>query len=263
MPTIQLGEDRFNVLDRGTGSAVLFVHGFPLNHTMWNAQIDEFASTHRVIAPDLRGFGKSVVTPGAVTMEQHADDLVAMLDHLGIERVVFCGLSMGGYIAWQFVRKYADRLAGLVLCDTRSIADTEEARLGRWEMAERVMSEGPQRVADAFLPKLVGPDVAKEQPEVIEAIRAMILGTAPEGIAAALQGMAQRPDMTGSLGEIAVPSLVIVGEHDEISRAEEMRGIADAIPGCRFAEIPGSGHMAPMENAPAANAALRDFLSSV
>jgi len=263
MPSIQLGDDRFNVLDRGDGPALLLVHGFPLNHTMWNAQIAAFAATHRVIAPDLRGFGKSVVTTGACTMRRHADDLAAILDELDVENVAFCGLSMGGYIAWQFVRNHSDRLTGLVLCDTRAGADTEVGRAGRRKLAERALTEGPNCVAEAFLKKLVGPQTATNEPSVIEAIRRMILDTSPEGIAAALLGMAERPDMTGSLGEIAVPSLVIVGQHDEISPAEEMRDIAKAIPACRFVEIPDSGHMAPMENAPAVNAALRGFLSGV
>jgi pimeloyl-ACP methyl ester carboxylesterase len=260
MPTIRIGNDHFNVLDQGDGPALLFVHGFPLNHTMWNAQIEEFTTAHRVIAPDLRGFGQSAVTAGTVTMEQHADDLVAILDKLGVEKTIYCGLSMGGYIAWQFAHKFSDRLAGLVLCDTRVIADTDEVRDGRFAMAEAALADGPATVAETMLPKLVGPDAKANQPDVVDAIREMIMTTAPDGIAAALQGMAHRSDMTDSLDQIVVQTLVIVGEYDEISRAEEMRGIADAIAGSQFIEIPTSGHMTPMENAGAVNDALRDFL---
>ncbi len=261
MPTIHIGNDLFNICDRGSGPALLFVHGFPLNHTMWNAQIEEFAATHHVIAPDLRGFGHSVVTPGVVTMERQADDLVSILDELGVQQALYCGLSMGGYIAWQFARKYSERLAGLVLCDTRAIADAADVREARFTMAKTAMAAGPATVADAMLPKLVGRDVKANRPEIVDAINAMITTTNVEGIAAALHGMAQRPDMTGSLNQIAVKTMVVVGEHDEISPAEEMRGIADAIPGSTFVVIPTSGHMAPMENAAAVNNALRRFLS--
>ncbi len=264
MAMVSINGDSFFVTDQGSGPPLLLVHGFPLNHTMWIHQIEEFASRHRVLAPDLRGFGKSVVTAGTVTMQQHADDLAAILDKMEInDPIVFCGLSMGGYIAWQFVEKYGGRLAGLILCDTRAIADTEEAREGRIAMAKRVLQEDPEFVAEAMLPKLVARDTSASRPEIARAIREMIVGTAPNGIAAAQRGMAERPDVTQQLSTIKVPTLVIVGEHDEISRAQEMREIADAIPNSRFVEIAGAGHMTPMEQPEALNAAMRKFLQSL
>ncbi|MDH3719792.1 MAG: alpha/beta hydrolase [Planctomycetota bacterium] len=264
MPIWKINGETFQVVQRGAGDPLLLVHGFPLNQSMWNAQIDHFAETHQVIAPDLRGFGGSVVTPGTVTMEQYADDLASLLDVLEVRQpVVFCGLSMGGYVAWQFWRKHRDRLSALILCDTRAVADTDEVRQGRLEMAQRVVREGAEFVADGMLPKLVGPGAVNSQAEVVEAIRQMILTTDPETIAAAQRGMAQRPDVTGTLGKIAVSTLVLVGQHDTISPPDEMRQIAAAIPDSRFVEILDTGHMAPMENAPAVNAAMAEFLSEL
>ena len=261
MPTQHINGESFHVTTRGEGDPLLLVHGFPLNHSMWNSQIDHFSSRYRIIAPDLRGFGSSVVTTGTVTMEQHADDLAGLLDELGVDQpVIFCGLSMGGYIAWQFWHKYRDRVSALILCDTRAVADTEQARQGRLEMAQRVVRDGAEFVAEAMLPKLVGPDAVNAQPAVVEAIRQMILTTDPETIAAAQRGMAQRPDVTSELNEITAQTLVLVGTFDEISRVDEMRQIADAIPNSRFAEIPAAGHMAPMENAAAVNASIDKFL---
>ena len=155
MRTISLADIDLAVEDRGSGPVLLFVHGFPLDHTMWRWQIDEFSARYRVLAPDLRGFGSSTLGDGQVTMRRYADDLAAMLDRLNVrEKVIFIGLSMGGYVAWQFWQKYADRLAGLILCDTRAVADTPQAKAGRAELAARVKSEGPQAAADAMLPKL-------------------------------------------------------------------------------------------------------------
>ena len=265
MRTVVLADIELAVEDRGSGPVLLFVHGFPLDHTMWCWQIDEFSQRYRVLAPDLRGFGQSTLGDGPVTMRRYADDLAAMLDRLSVKnKIVFCGLSMGGYIAWQFWQKYAERLAALILCDTRAVADTPQAKTGRAELAARVKAAGPQAAADAMLPKLFGPEGravrAVLQTEPVAETRAAIVRNSPTGIAAALAGMAERPDSSDMLAGINVPTLVIVGEHDTLSPPAEMRGIADRIPGAQFALIPAAGHMSPLENPPAFNAALEHFL---
>src|SRR5947209_8221082 len=139
MKVVDLGDIAMAFEDRGAGRVLLFIHGFPLDHTMWQAQIDEFSRDYRVLAPDLRGFGASPLGDGEVTMRRYADDLALLLDRLDIhEKIIFCGPSMGGYVAWQFWRKYAQRLAALVVCDTRAVADTPQARDGRAELAAKV-----------------------------------------------------------------------------------------------------------------------------
>jgi pimeloyl-ACP methyl ester carboxylesterase len=229
---------------------------------MWNGQLDGLSDSCRVIAPDLRGFGGSEVVPGVATMEQMADDLAGLLDSLAIqEPVVFCGLSMGGYVAWQFALRHRRRLSKLILCDTRAIADTPDAAAGRLKTAERVLKEGSAVVADGMLPKLFGPQTQTAQPAIVEATRQVMLRTSPAGIAAALHGMAQRPDVTPRLSEIDVPTLVIGGEHDAISPPAEMRSFAAKMPNARFVEVPGAGHMAPLESPDFVNAAIKEFLS--
>jgi len=251
-----------NVVEQGKGTPVLLVHGFPLDHSMWNGQLTGLSDVCRVIAPDLRGFGKSDVTPGTTTMEQYADDLAGLLDALSVrEPIVFCGLSMGGYVAWQFALRYRQRLAKLICCDTRAVADSAEAAAGRLKMAEKVVAEGSKVAAEAMLPKLFAPTTKQEQPQIVEATQQVMLGTKPEGIAAALRGMAQRPDVSARLGELQVPALVICGEHDGISPPAEMRGIAEKLPTARFLEVRGAGHMAPLEKPSEVNAAIRDFVN--
>lgn len=197
-------------------------------------------------------------------MDQYADDLAGLLDGLGIrEPVVLCGLSMGGYVAFQFWRKYAARLRGLILCDTRATADAPEVAAGRLAMAERVLCEGPSPLVDAMMPRLFGESTRRLHPEIVKGLRRVMMGNDPRGIAAAARGMAVRPDMTSALGQIRCPTLAIVGEHDIISMPAEMRGIAAAIPGARFVQIPAVGHMAPLENPLAVNEAICAFLQSI
>jgi 3-oxoadipate enol-lactonase len=259
---IDLDGTQLHILDAGTGPPLLLIHGFPLDHQMWQPQIEEFQTTHRVIAPDLRGFGGSDVTEGTVTMEQFADDLAALLDRLEVtEPVTLCGLSMGGYVAWQFFQRHRSRLARLILCDTKATADTPEARRTREETAARVLEEGPEFLAENMPSKLFAQATIHERPEIVRDVQSVIRRTHPQGIAAASLGMAARPDVTGLLGRIDVPTLVIVGVEDQISTVEEMRSIADATPSARFREIPRSGHMAPLENPVEVNAAIREFVS--
>ncbi len=252
------------LVDRGSGPVVVMIHGFPLDHSMWNAQIDALAAEYRVIVPDLRGFGRSGLTEGTVTMGRLADDVAGLLDAVAPgERVTLCGLSMGGYVAFQFWRKYATRLKALVLCDTRAKNDTPEMAAARLEMADRVLREGPGPLVEMMMPKLFAERTVKEHPEVVDALRQVMTDTDRRGIAAAGRGMAQREDMTESLGKIDCPVQVIVGQLDAISPAEEMRLIAEAIPRAEFVEIAGSGHMSPMEKPAEFNAALLEFLDRV
>ena len=264
--TVEVSGVRFRVADEGLGPAMLFVHGFPLNHTMWRAQIDEFSKTHRVIAPDLRGFGGTDGALYSVSMEQFADDLAALLDALAVEGpVVFCGLSMGGYIAWQFVQRHPTRVAKLIVCDTRAAGDSPEAAANRLKMADIVLRDGPEPIVWAMMPKLFAlcsSDASSSDhcPAAIASVRQMVLNSNPVAIAAAHRGMAVRPDVTAWLPTVTVPTLVICGEHDAISPPAEMQAIADAIPNAQFALIEKAGHMAPMEQPEAVNAVIRRFV---
>ncbi len=264
MEAVDIGGATLAVVDRGAGPPLVLVHGFPLDHSMWNEQILVLSEHYRVIAPDLRGFGYSELTHGTVTMNQMADDTAAMLDVLGIaEPVTFCGLSMGGYVAWQFWNRHAARLRGLILCDTRAVGDTPEVAADRHEMAERVLREGPGPLVETMMPKLFAESTVREQPDVVEALRSVMLGNDPIGIAAAGRGMAVREDFTPRLPEIQCPALVLVGQHDAISTPDEMASIARALPHARFVEIAGSGHMSPMERPEEVNRAMAGFLATV
>jgi pimeloyl-ACP methyl ester carboxylesterase len=262
LKTVTVQNARFGVNDVGAGSPVLLVHGFPLNHTMWQSQIDHLARSHRVIAPDLRGFGASEVTAGEVSMTQHADDLNGILDALEVDQPVsFCGLSMGGYIAWEFLRRYPQRVGRLVLCDTRAVADTPEAIQGRHALAELLLEQGAVAAVSAMVPKLLSAETREHRPEIVLKLQTMIQETDPEGMAASLRGMAHRRAATDLLEQIELPTLLVVGEFDTLSSPEEMREMAASIRDSRFELIPDAGHMSPMENAEAVNLVLLEFLA--
>lgn len=231
-----------------SGPVLLLVHGFPMSHLQWKHQLDEFSKTCRVIAPDLRGLGMSPLRQGQTTLsiEDHADDLVELLESLQItEPVVLMGLSMGGYIAWQMVKKYPHRLRALVLCHTRVIADTPEQAAGRHQLAQRtVETRSAEPVLETMLPRLLPPSV---QPSVADAVRIMARQTTPEGLAANLHALATRIDATSLLSTIQVPSLVISGELDAISPLAEMSQWASLIPHAEFISLPGVGHVSPLE----------------
>lgn len=261
MKSVTVGGMPLSVVDQGTGPPLLFIHGFPLSQAMWQAQIEAFAGTHRVLAPDLRGFGKSGISDGAVTMEQFADDLDGMLTALGVTQpVVYCGLSMGGYIAWQFVRKYRERVAALVLCDTRAGADTPAAAQNRLDLARKVLADGPAVLVEAMLPKLFAAISFESRPQLIEQVRQVILDANAVGLAGALRGMAERPDMAGMVATIDRPTLVVVGAEDAVTPPQEMQQLAALIPEARYAEIPAAGHLAPLENPEQVNQEIRRFL---
>ncbi|REK12035.1 MAG: alpha/beta fold hydrolase [Planctomycetota bacterium] len=261
---VRAGQVELSVLDVGRGMPVVLVHGFPLDYTMWEAQIAFLGSRLRVIAPDLRGFGASDVTPGTASMSQMADDLAALLDALDIdEPVVICGLSMGGYVALEFWRRHAARLRALVFCDTRAAADAPAAAEARLETAQRILSEGTGPLAEGMLPKLFAAETLEHSADVTGAARQVVLNTPPEGAAAALRGMRERSDFTDALSEIAVPTLVIVGEQDVISPVDEMRDMAAGIPNAEFVILPSAGHMSPMENPAGFNEAIEQFLTRV
>jgi 3-oxoadipate enol-lactonase len=249
--------------DRGIGLPLVFLHAFPLNRTMWLAQEKALSSRFRVITIDLRGHGESDAPLWHYSLEQAADDVRALLDHLSIQQAVFIGLSMGGYISFAFYRKYADRVKGLVLADTRAQADTEEGKEGRFQMAQTAYKKGPGAIADIMIPKLLSPATIQSKPEVVQNVRAMIEGNQISGIAGDLMAMAERPDSIPLLKEIACPTQIIVGGLDQATPPSDAKLMAEQIRGSRLAVIPNAAHLANLEQPDAFNQIVAAFVSSI
>lgn len=245
----------------GRGPAVLLLHAFPLASSMWEPQIEELRGRHQVLRFDVRGFGASAPGAGPLTMERIADDAAGLLDLLGITRVALVGCSMGGYAALAFARRHGDRLAALVLQDTRAEADTEQAQRNREAQAARVLSDGPLALATELLPRLLGETSHRERPHLVRQVRDWILSAPPQAVASALAGLAARPDSLALLPRIGVPALVLVGEEDVITPPAAAEAMASRLADARCTRIPRAGHLANLENPAAVNAALGQFLA--
>lgn len=260
--SIEVSDNALAHADVGRGLPVVLLHAFPLNRTMWEPQIAALFGECRCIVPDLRGFGDSPRS-GPYSMDQHADDVAALLDALQIEQAVIAGLSMGGYIALAIWRRHQKRVRALVLADTRAAADTDEGRKKRDDLIEVARTEGPAGVAKRQITGLVGKSTREKQPELVDRIQAIMTGESVDGIVGALEAMKSRPDSTPMLREIGVPTMIVVGDEDAITPVKEARAMHEAIRGSRLEVIPGAGHLSNLERPAAFNAALSDFVGSL
>jgi pimeloyl-ACP methyl ester carboxylesterase len=247
--------------ESGSGAPLLLIHGFPLSAAIWREQTAGLGGKFRVIAPDLRGFGKSGLSPEECTMDRYADDLIALLDHLGIGRAAVCGMSMGGYVLLNLLERYPERVAAACFMVTRAGADDEEGKARRLMLADAVLATGAAVAADAFSKVLFAPQTAAERPELIEEVRQIMMAATPAGLAGGLLAMRNRPDYSSRLTLCTVPALVIGAEDDLAMPPAESRQLAAGIPGSRLCMIAGAGHMVMMEQPVAVNRALEEFLS--
>ena len=250
--------------DTGEGPPVLLLHGFPFDRSMWREQIEVLRqSRFRAIAPDLRGLGATKWEGQTATMDQMARDVAALLDRLAISKAVVCGLSMGGYVAFEFRKLFSSRVTALILAGTRAPADNEKEKQVRFDQAQRMLKEGMAPVAEATLPKLLAPRTLKEKPDVAERVREMILRSSPHGAAAAQRGMAARRDYSADLAEINVPALIIVGREDPIRPVADAEFMHNGIRNSRLEIIEDTAHMTNMEQSEIFNRSLLAFLEQL
>ncbi|MBA2945281.1 alpha/beta fold hydrolase [Streptomyces himalayensis] len=246
--------------DKGAGTPLVLIHGHPFDRTMWSPQVAAFAGSHRVIVPDLRGYGASPVTRGIVPLSTFAEDIAQLLDTLGIDRFVLGGLSMGGQIAMECYRLFGERIRGLVLADTFPAAETPDGRQWRRDLADRLLREGMKGYADEVLYKMVAPDA---HPDVAAHVHRMMTATDPEGAAAALRGRAERPDYRDLLTRVTVPSLVVVGRDDAYTPVSDAEAMHAALPQSTLAVVESAAHMPNLERPAEFNAALAEFLARI
>jgi 3-oxoadipate enol-lactonase len=247
---------------RGEGLPVLLVHGMPFDRSMWRHQIAALPRCKR-IACDMRGVGDSTSPADGYTLARYADDLVAVLDALGVRRAVVCGLSMGGYIAFELLRRHPDRIAALVLADTRAEADSADVRRRRDELAALAERDGTLAVAERLLPDLVSPATRSAQPELLDVVRAMAGRWTVPGLVGALRVLRDRPDSTETLSRVAVPALVLGGSDDAVTPPDVVKRLAAVIPGARYAAVAAAGHLAPLEQPLATTRLIADFLETL
>jgi pimeloyl-ACP methyl ester carboxylesterase len=260
MPSVRLVDTTIHYLDRGHGPAVVvLLHAFPMHAGMWRPQIEVLSRRFRVIAPDVRGFGASGEPPVVLPISTIAEDVWHLLDTLGISKVVVCGLSLGGYVAFELYRRAPEVFGGLVLADTRATADTPEGREGREAIAQAAHARGMTWVADDSIPKLLR---AGHDPAVGAEVRRIILDGTPAAVAAVQRGMALRADSTATLATIEVPTLVLVGGQDAVTPPSVVEPMAKAIPGATMQILEGAGHLANLDAPDAFTAAIERFVAA-
>jgi pimeloyl-ACP methyl ester carboxylesterase len=262
MPQRTVNGATLNYQEQGSGTPLVLLHGFPLDSRIWREQVAALSNGFRVIAPDLRGFGQSK-SNDAFTMESLADDVHALLTDLGALPAIVGGLSMGGYVMLAYAKKYPTDLRGLMLIDTKAEGDTPEGKEGRQKMIELARAQGAKAVADQMMPKMLAPDADKSRPQVKRELDAIMQSQTPLTIEHALSAMRDRPDSVSNLPSIAVPTLVIVGEHDAITPPAGAEKMSKAIPHATCVVIRGAGHMSPMEQPQQVTDAIRRFASSL
>jgi pimeloyl-ACP methyl ester carboxylesterase len=247
----------------GSGPPVVLLHPFPVHHEFWTAATQRLSTRYRLIVPDIRGHGDSGVGQGPATMGKHADDLARVCDQEGASRAGFVGVSIGGYILFEFWRRYRDRVQTLVLCNTRATPETESSRAARLQSAADVLERGTEQFADSMLPKVLGKSTLEMRPDLVQTARSMILKMSSEDVNLVQRGMAERPDSVPALKTINVPTLVIAGEEDAAIPASEADLMRQHIPGAQFRMLPKAGHYAAFEQPEAVGLLLRQFLDSV
>ena len=247
----------------GDGLPAVLLHPFPAHHKFWLPAAQALTSRYRVLLADLRAHGDSDAGEGPATMEKHAQDLARVLNDAGVGRSLFCGVSIGGYVLFEFWRRYRGQVAALVLCDTRPQADTPEGRANRLKSAEDVLERGPEPFIDSMIAKLLGKTTLATRPDLVDGARRMMLKMSPSDIAQTQRGMAERPDSVPTLKSIDVPTLILIGEEDGLSTPADGELMRSNISGSQFKVIPKAGHYAPWEQPEEVGKLIRKFADGV
>jgi 3-oxoadipate enol-lactonase len=262
MNRIRSGDAEIAYAVLGDGPPLVLLHPFPVHHEFWVPAAQALVLRYRVVVPDLRGHGESDLGEGPATMEKHADDLARVLDEADVGRAVFAGVSIGGYILFEFWRRYRGRVAGLALSCTRPQADTAEGRAGRLKAAEDVLERGTEPFIESMLPRVFSQRTLSMRPDLVEQARGMMRKMSPADIADAQRGMAQRPDSVPTLASINVPTLLIMGEEDSFAPVSDGELMRSHITGSRLAIIPQAGHFAVFEQSEEVGKLLRQFVDA-
>lgn len=263
MPCLRSDDAEIFYEIRGHGPPVVFIHPFPCDHEFWNPVAAALERRYRMILPDLRGHGESEVGEGPALMSKHAGDIARVLDAAGVGKASFVGCSIGGYILFEFWRRFRERVKSLVVCDSRPQADTAEGRANRLHAAAAVLEQGTEPFLEAMIPKLMGRTTVATRPDLVAGARAMMRKMSAEDLHQVQRGMAERPDSVADLKSINVATLIVIGEEDVLSTVADGELMRQNISGSELKVIPKAGHYAPWEQPEAVGTVLGQFLDGV
>ena len=262
--TIELDDFNLSYDDVGEGNLpVIFLHGFPFDKSMWKGQLDFLKDAHRSIAYDIRGFGKSTDEESDLSMELFTDDLIQFMDKLQIEKAIICGLSMGGYIALNAMKKFPERFEALILCDTQCIADSAEGKEDRYKTIDEIEIEGVTNFNDKFIENVFYKDSLTNKKELVEQVRKVVFSNSEHIIKQGLVAIAERAETCSTLNQINVPTLILCGREDKVTPLNESEFMDEAIKESILHIIDKAGHVSNLEQPYEFNKRLLDFLSVV
>jgi 3-oxoadipate enol-lactonase len=263
MAQIKSGDSEIFYQVLGDGAPVVLLHPFPVHHEFWLPVAELLRGRYRLILPDLRGHGASGIGEGPATMQKQAADLVRVLEDAGVGRAVFVGVSLGGYLLFEFLRRHRDRVTGLALCHTKAQADTPEARAVRLQAAAEVLERGTEPFFERMLPQLMGKSTHTARPDLVRAALLMMRSMSAEDVSGVQRGMADRPDSVATLAAIKVPTLLVTGDEDILTGVAEAEFMRKNIPGSDLKIIARAGHYSPWEQPGEVGKLLRQFLDVV
>ncbi len=247
----------------GSGPPVVLLHPLTASHEFWLPSAQALTSRYRLILPDLRGHGDSEIGEGPATMQKHAADLISILGDAGIDKAAFVGISLGGYILFEFWRRARERVQALALCNTKATADTSEAKAERSRAAADVVARGVEPFLQSMVPRYFGQTTRNTRPDRVEAGLRMMQKMSSQALAQVQYGMAERPDSVATLKTINVPTLIVTGDEDVLTGRPEAELMQRNIPGSAMIVVPKAGHLSPWEQPEMVGTALRQFLDSV
>jgi len=263
MQRITSGDDEIAYWALGDGPPVILLHPFPAHHEFWAPVAEALATRYRVILPDLRGHGESGIGEGPATMEKHAADLARVMDDAEVGRAPIIGVSIGGYVLFEFWRNHRGRVAALSLWNTKASADNPEARAGRLQAANNVLERGTEQFFETMIPRLLGKTARETRPDLVNGALRMMRKMSPDDVAQVQRGMADRPDSVETLKTINVPALIVTGDEDILTGMNEAELMRQRIGGSELRVIPKAGHFSAWEQPADAVRLLRHFLDGL
>jgi len=246
----------------GSGPPVVLLHPFPANHELWLPIAQMLSSRYCLFMPDLRGHGESALGEGPATMRKHASDLARVMTAAGVDRAAIVGNSIGGYIIFEFWRRFRERVTSLVLCNTKAQADTSEACASRLEAANEVLQRGTEPFLQTTIKRLLGETTRRSRPDLVEGALRMMRKMSAEDIAEVQRGMAERPDAVPILKTIDVPTMIVTGDEDIVSGVPDAELMKQNIPNSQMKTISKAGHYTPWEQPEEVGRLIRTFLDS-
>lgn len=262
--TIPVNNFELSYDDLGEGNIpIIFLHGFPFDKSMWQGQLDFLKLAYRVIACDIRGFGKSIDEKSPLSIDLFADDLIAFMNQLNIEKTIVCGLSMGGFITLNAHQRFPDRFEALILADTQCIADTPEAKEKRYEAISEIEVNGVANFNEGFIKKVFHEDSFTNKKELVEELRSVVFSNSEHIIQQGLVALAERSETCSALDKISIPTLIICGREDIVTPLTESEAMKESIPGAKLQIIEKAGHVSNLEQPDEFNKHLFNFLTAL